>query len=148
MEGVARYRQHLYARMPIYVVDRHFSQQRYSNRSAKGKVLDFRKEQAWTSYKRYLLFFKIKVWRVKFNGGAKNGDGALLVLVAERLVFREALRHPWNLLPKISNIPIGMNKPCKKKELNLHFSTNMNSFSAIVLYSLRDSLLFINGNLD
>ena len=92
--------------------------------------------------KRYLLFFKIKVWRVKFNGGAKNGDGALLVLVAERLVFREALRHPWNLLPKISNIPIGMNKPCKKRELkseaNLHLSTNMNS---IVQYSLRDSLL-------
>ena len=36
MEGVARYRQHLYAWMPIYVVDRHFSQQWYSNRPKKG----------------------------------------------------------------------------------------------------------------
>ena len=62
-----------------------------------------------------LLFFKIKVWRVKFNGGAENGDGALLVLVAEGLVFGKALRDPGNLLPKISNIPIRMNKPCKKR---------------------------------
>ena len=118
MEGVAGYRQHLYAWMPIYVVDRHFSQQGYSNGSAKGNVLDFLK--AWNKViwyehcKRYLLFFKIKVWRVKFNWGAKNGDGALLVLVAERLVFGKTLRDSWNLLPKISNIPIGMNKPCKK----------------------------------
>ena len=50
MEGVARYRQHLYARMPIYVVDRHFSQQRYSNRSAKGKVLDIRMNSPKDTY--------------------------------------------------------------------------------------------------
>ena len=38
-----------------------------------------------------LLFFKINVGRVKFDWGAKNRDGALLVLVTERLVLGEAL---------------------------------------------------------
>ena len=100
MEGVAGYRQHLYARMPINVVDRHFSQQWNPNRPEKGKMLGHEfhlyfivlNAMIWPYHsKGYLLFFKIKVWRVEFNGRAKNGDGALLVLVAERLVVREAL---------------------------------------------------------
>lgn len=38
-----------------------------------------------------LLFFKINVGRVKFDWGAEDCNGALLILVTERLVFGEAL---------------------------------------------------------
>ena len=72
--------------------------------------------------KKYSLFFKIKVRRVKFNWRSEDGDCALFVLVAERLVLGEALRDPGNLLPKISNISVGVNEPCNNNDRVKHFN--------------------------
>ena len=38
MEGVAGYREHLYAGMPVYIVDCHFPQQGHADWPEKGKV--------------------------------------------------------------------------------------------------------------
>ena len=72
--------------------------------------------------KKYSLFFKIKVRRVKFNWRSEDGDCALFVLVAERLVLGEALRDPGNLFAKISNISVGVNEPCNNNDRVKHLN--------------------------
>ena len=86
---------------------------------SKGTPIGLEKKrcQSWTFKDgKYSLFFKIKVRRVKFNWRSEDGDCALFVLVAERLVLGEALRDPGNLFAKISNISVGVNEPCNNND--------------------------------
>ena len=85
MDCVPRYREHLYAAVTIDVMNGHFMKTWHPYRPEKetahlGDIVQ-------TTQLYDLLFFKIKIWWIKLDWTAEDGDCSLVILVTEGLIF-------------------------------------------------------------